>query len=69
MSSENTRGSQGTPTPSGSHHPSVSNLRVTPSPAGSAGSRSNTPASVTGKAYISLRDLFSLNIFLLFGFI
>eukprot|EP00106_Octopus_bimaculoides_P023076 XP_014790518.1 PREDICTED: trithorax group protein osa-like isoform X2 [Octopus bimaculoides] len=48
MSSENTRGSQGTPTPSGSHHPSVSNLRVTPSPAGSAGSRSNTPASVTG---------------------
>ncbi|CAE1264170.1 ARID1 [Acanthosepion pharaonis] len=48
INAENTRGSQGTPTPSGGLHPGVSNLRVTPSPAGSTGSRSNTPASITG---------------------
>lgn len=41
--------SRGTPTPSsGVQHPVVSALRPTPSPVGSSGSRSNTPASLPG---------------------
>ncbi|XP_046370941.2 trithorax group protein osa-like isoform X3 [Haliotis rufescens] len=56
-SEEESKGEQGggddtdsrtTPTSTGVPHPAVSSLRPVPSPSGSAGSRSNTPASLPG---------------------
>ena len=47
----NSANSRATPTSQGPQHPAVSALRPTPSPVGSAGSRSNTPASVTGMVF------------------
>lgn len=46
--------SQGLPT-SNSPHPSISSLRPVPSPVGSSGSRSNTPASLPGKSTVKVK--------------